>query len=57
MSIFGLFRVLMGTYKLKLSTIVDKFSGSEEFVKGKADNFQKLTFEKLRALPKFNRAN
>jgi hypothetical protein len=57
MSIFGLFRVLMGTYKLKLSTIVDKFSGSEEFVKGKADGFQKLTFEKLRALPKFNRAN
>jgi len=57
MSIFGIFRVLMGTYKLKLSTIVAEFSGSKEFLEEKSSKFQKLTFEKIRALPKFNRSN
>lgn len=50
MSIFGLFRVLAGTYSLKLKTIVAPFSGSPEFLKEKSDTFQLKTLEKLRAL-------
>lgn len=51
MSIFGLFRVLMGTYKLKLATITNPFSGCEQFLAEKSVNMSRITRDALRALP------
>jgi hypothetical protein len=37
MSIFGIFRVLAGTYKISVSTITDPFTGDEAFLKEKSE--------------------
>lgn len=51
MSIFGIFRVLAGTYKLKVSTISDPFSGNNAFLAEKSLLMPQLTVDQLRALP------
>lgn len=51
MSIFGIFRVLAGTYKLKLSTISNPFSGSQTFLEEKSIALSSITEQTIRALP------
>jgi len=51
MSIFGIFRVLAGTYKLKLSTISNPFSGSWTFLEEKSVALSGITEQTIRALP------
>lgn len=50
MSIFGIFRVLAGTYKLKLSTITDEFKGNTDSLRGMEDLIGNVTFRHLHHL-------
>jgi len=51
MSIFGIFRVLAGTYKIKVNTITDPFIGDQSFLEEKSNFIGLLTPKLLRALP------
>jgi hypothetical protein len=50
MSIYGLFRIIQGTYKLKLSTISDPFSGDRRFLEEKSVSIVGTSLYALRAL-------
>jgi hypothetical protein len=51
MSIYGLFRIIQGTYKLKLSTISNPFSGDRRFLEEKSVSIASASLNALRALP------
>lgn len=51
MSIFGIFRVMAGTYTLAVSTISNPFTGSKEFLEEKSISMTRITRDTIRALP------
>jgi len=50
MTIFGLFRVLTGSYKLIVNTISDPFSGNQDFLEQKSRVYKVITPKLLRAV-------